>query len=94
MSFCSDTSQKIGKVATTFEELGKLRAETVVAEKATSVAFNENMLRPIINLSGSQQLELVKDFANGVINKNKFTKLAEQYKQMNADALSLRVAER
>ena len=52
------------------------------------------MLRPIINLSGSQQLELVKDFANGVINKNKFTKLAEQYKQMNADALSLRVAER
>ena len=79
-------------IATTFEELGKLRAETVVAEKATSVAFNENMLRPIINLSDSQQLELVKDFANGVINKNKFTKLAEQYKQMNADALSLRVA--
>ena len=41
-------------IATTFEELGKLRAETVVAEKATSVAFNENMLRPIINLSDSQ----------------------------------------
>ena len=28
-------------IATTFEELGKLRAETVVAEKATSVAFKK-----------------------------------------------------
>ena len=79
-------------IATTFEEQEKLPAKSSVAANATVVAFSERLLRDIINLSDSQQLELVKDFANGVINKNKFTKLAEQYKQMNADALSLRVA--
>ena len=79
-------------IVTTFEIGGKSQSESGVTLKVTDVTFSEGLLRPIINLSDSQQLELVKDFANGVINKNKFTKLAEQYKQMNADALSLRVA--
>ncbi|MFI3120014.1 MAG: hypothetical protein QX203_08540 [Methylococcaceae bacterium] len=78
-------------IATTFEEQEKLPAKSSVAANATVVAFSERLLRDIINLSDSQQLELVRDFAAGTINKNKFTKLAEQYKQMNADALSLRV---
>lgn len=79
-------------IVTTFENSDKLQTQSAVTEKVTFVTFSEGLLRPIINLADSQQLELVRDFANGVINKNKFTKLAEQYKQMNADALSLRVA--
>ena len=79
-------------IVTTFEIGGKSQSESGVTLKVTDVTFSEGLLRPIINLADCQQLELVRDFANGIINKNKFTKLAEQYKQMNADALSLRVA--
>ena len=77
-------------IATTFEEQEKLPAKSSVAANATVVAFSERLLRDIINLADSQQLELVRDFAAGTINKNKFTKLAEQYKQMNADAVALK----
>ena len=77
-------------IVTTFEIGGKSQSESGVTLKVTDVTFSEGLLRPIINLADCQQLELVRDFANGIINKNKFTKLAEQYKQMNADAVALK----
>lgn len=57
-------------IVTTFETTEKSRSQSAVTEKVTSVTFNENMLRPIINLADCQQLELVMDFADGTINKN------------------------
>ncbi len=78
-------------IVPTFENTEKYQEENGGTSKVPFGTFTEGLLRTILSLSDIQQLELVKDFANGVINKNKFTKLAEQYKQMNADALSLRV---
>ena len=49
-------------IATTFEEQEKLPAKSSVAANATVVAFSERLLRDIINLADSQQLELVRDF--------------------------------
>jgi hypothetical protein len=77
-------------IVTTFEVCEKAQVESGVTSKVTDVTFTEGLLRPIINLSDSQQFELVKDLAAGMITKNRFTKLAEQYKQMNEDAKTLR----
>ena len=79
-------------IVTTFESGDKSQEESGVTSKVTDVTFTEGLLRTILSLSDSQQLELVRDFAAGTINKNKFTKLAEQYKQMNADAVALKTA--
>jgi DNA modification methylase len=55
-----------------------------VAENATGVAFTEYLLRDITSLRGAQQLELVKDLAEGKITKRKFKSLADAYRTRNA----------
>ena len=56
-----------------------------VTEEVTNVTFTEGILRHILKLADSQQLELVTDLANGTINKNKFKVLAEKYRKQNED---------
>jgi DNA modification methylase len=45
--------------------------------------FTENLLRPILNLTPEQQLELVSDLADGKIDKGRFRKLAKAYRARN-----------
>lgn len=71
-------------IATTFELVGSKEVDDMVAEIATKVAiFNERILRDLISLTPSQQLELVKDLAEGKITKNKFKDLASRYQARN-----------
>ena len=73
-------------IVTTFLFSEKSLDSDSVTTKVTDVTFNEGLLRLIVNLSETQQLQLVTDFADGSINKNKFKVLAEKYLQQNKDA--------
>jgi site-specific DNA-methyltransferase (adenine-specific)/modification methylase len=70
-------------IVTSFEQNVTGSEEGGVTKIVTDVTFNENMLRPILDLSEDQQVELVKDLATGKIEKNAFTKLAKAYKARN-----------
>ncbi len=70
-------------IATTLDkELHSLKTGSA-ATNATTVAFTENLMRNIVSLDPDQQLELVKDLAEGNINKGKFKARAEAYKTRN-----------
>lgn len=70
-------------IVTSFEQSVTGSEEGSVTLCVTSVTFNENMLRPILDLNEDQQLELVRDLSTGKIEKNAFTKLAKAYKARN-----------
>ncbi len=70
-------------IVTSFEQSVTGSEEGSVTQSVTSVTFNENMLRPILDLNEDQQLELVRDLSTGKIEKNAFTKLAKAYKARN-----------
>jgi site-specific DNA-methyltransferase (adenine-specific) len=79
-------------IVTVFDEFAKPRASDAVTEKVTDVTFSENLLRPIINLTQEQQLQLVQDLSAGTISKNRFKFLANQYAQQNKDKKALQEA--
>lgn len=59
-----------GIVGTTFEGVVPIGDEEVVPTNGTTVPiFSERLLRSILNLTHKQQVELVKSFAFGDINK-------------------------
>ena len=69
---------------TTLEEVVSAIDEGLsVTSVTTRVTFSENLLRSILPLTPSQQLELVTNLANDSITKNKFKSLAEAYKLRN-----------
>jgi len=56
-----------------------------VTEEVTNVTFTEGILRPIIPLSESQQLDLVEGLISQKYSKQAFKKRAEVYQQQNRD---------
>lgn len=54
-----------------------------VAESATVVAFTEGLLRPILPLTPDQQFSLVRSLAAGEIDKKRFKRLAETFRDRN-----------
>lgn len=83
-------------IATTFDTNVATTEDDDVAKSATTVAFTEGLLRSILDIEPSQQLELVQALANPKekerITKGKFKTLAESYKarnEMKAHALAL-----
>ena len=66
-----------GKVTQT-QKCIELQQGEGVTEKVTNVTFSKGILRPIINLTPDQQLELVENLATGKINKNRFKVNAEK----------------
>ena len=67
----------------TFQGVGKNDNECVGKSNLPSGNFTENLLRDIIPLTPGQQLELVTDLASNKIQKNRFTKLAKDYRARN-----------
>lgn len=83
-SALSDISPKAWDVVvTTFEDNRDHDADDTVTAKVTGVTFSETLLREILHLSPTQQLELVTSLAKGDIQKGKFKTLAEAYKGRN-----------
>lgn len=86
-SFLSKISSDAwGIVGTTLTGAAAAHGDDAVPSVGTSVPFTEGLLRDIVPLAAAQQTELVRELADGRINKNKFKSLAEAYKARNAAA--------
>jgi hypothetical protein len=84
----SKISPEAWKVVATFLEYtlsltSEAATTNVAAATKTEKLFTEYGLRSIIGLEPSQQLELVKDLAEGKITKGKFSTQAELYRYRN-----------
>jgi hypothetical protein len=66
-AICPEAWQKV----TGFVSINEVTASDDVTEKVTPVTFSEYLLRPILNLTPEQQLELVSDLADGTIDKGR-----------------------
>ena len=73
-------------VVAAFQQGSLPRGEDDATSVVAAATFTENLLRNIILLTPSQQLDLVQDLAAGRINKNKFKAQAEAYRTRNAIA--------
>lgn len=56
-------------IVPTFEELEKCQQENDVTSKVPNGTFTEGLLRQILNLTPTQQLQLVSEFASGGIGR-------------------------
>lgn len=71
-------------IGTTFEDIVPMTDEGAVPTNGTTVpVFTEGLLRSILDLTPTQQLDLVQSLAKGDIQKGKFKTLAEAYKGRN-----------
>ncbi len=70
-------------IGTTLEQNEPGAQDGCVPVIGTNVPFSEGLLRSIIQLTPEQQLELVRDLAEGKITKGKFRTRAEAYKARN-----------
>lgn len=80
--------QKIAKeawdaIVATFENTTTSGDDEVATSFVATATFTERLLRDILPLKDSQQIELVKDLASGSINKSRFKTLAESYRARN-----------
>ena len=80
--------EKIGSdawqiVGATFRHCTKGDNETVAPKFGATAPFTAGLLRHIIQLSHDQQLEMVRDLADGRIQKGKFKTLAQNYRARN-----------
>jgi len=77
----SISSEAWSEVVTTTNQELRETLEGAVTENVTTVTFtfSQGLLRNIVNLPDSDQLELVTRLADGEIGKGKFKRLAERY---------------
>jgi len=72
-----------GIISTTIQSTSCIPSSDAVDENSTVVEFTERLLRSIIPLTPSQQIELITELANGKIDKKKFKRDAESYRTRN-----------
>ncbi len=70
-------------VVPTFQTMGTSEDESAGTKLVPTGTFTERLLRDIVPLTADQQLELVTDLASNKIQKNRFTKLAKDYRARN-----------
>jgi hypothetical protein len=76
-------------VVATFYSLTELQHDSRATEKVANATFTEGLLRPICNLTATQQLKLVKGLSDNSLSKVAFKKLAENFQQQNKDKSDL-----